>query len=210
MVRREPGASPSSLLRVSIEAEFRDVLRRRGGAGIRDVLRGRGDETANFSSTLLQGSRCPLAAIRGSRRNRRRLGAGGPTDPGRLGPPTSGRLSGGVSHRPRLNCNRQGWGGGPHPPDPGARRQATGSPQQPPRPQRTWSRSGTAARRGGSPPQQREGRRPAQRRQRHPQAAEQQQAAAVAEGRRRPQEGGRAPPLAAPSCSRAPQWRQKP
>jgi hypothetical protein len=209
-VRREPGASPSSLLQLSIKAGIRDVLGRRGGAGVGDMLRGRGDETANFSSTLMQGSRCPLAAIRRSRRDRRRLGAGGPTDPSHLGPPTSNRLSGGVRHRPRLDRNRQGWGGGVLAPKPRSEEAGDRYPQQPPRPQRTWSRSGTAARRGGSPPQQREGRRPAQGRQQRPLAAEQQQAAAVAKGRRRPQEGGRAPPLATPSCSRAPQWRQKP
>ncbi len=111
MVRREPGASPSSLLGVSIRTKFRDMLRRRGGAGIRNMLRGRGDEAANLSSTLMQRSGCPLAAIRRGWRDRRRLGAGGPTNPSRLGPPTSGRLSGGVGHRPGLNSNRQGWGG---------------------------------------------------------------------------------------------------
>jgi hypothetical protein len=92
------------------------MLGRRGGAGFRYMLRGRGDEAAHLSSTLMQGSRRPLAAIRRSWRARRGLGAGGLTNPSRLGPPTSNKLSGGVGHRLRLDSNRQGWGGGSSPP----------------------------------------------------------------------------------------------
>jgi hypothetical protein len=167
-VRREPGASPSSLLRVSIRTKFRDMLRRRGGAGVRYMLRGRGDEAANFSSTLMERSRCPFAAIRRGWRDRRRLGAGGPTNPGRLGPPTSGRLSGGIGHRPGLNSNRQGWRGGSSPPSPTSKE--AGDRKSPAASEATEDIELLLDRcqQGREPAPPEGGRRPAQGRQRHP------------------------------------------
>jgi hypothetical protein len=209
-VRREPGASPSSLLRVAIRAKFRDVLRGRGGAGIRDMLRRRSDETANFGCTLMERSGSPLAAVRRSRRNRRRLGARGPPNPSRLGPPTSGRLSGGVGCRPGLNSHRQSRGGVIIP-QPKKRR---GRRQEVPSSLRGHRGHGAApgplpAGEGARPPRGGGGNPP-----RGGSGFQRRQDSSRRRRRRRDGEdcrgGGQAPPLATPSCSRAPQRRQKP
>jgi hypothetical protein len=170
------------------------MLRRRGGAGVRYMLRGRGDKAAHFSSTLMQGSRCPLAGIRRSWRDRRRLGAGGPTSPSRLGPPTSSRLSGGVWRWPRLDSNRQGRGGSS---PPRSRSEEAGDRKSPAASEATEDmellRDRCPQGREPAPTEGGEASRPG--------AAKQQQAAAVAWGRHRPRGGG---------GGRRPRWQHHP
>jgi hypothetical protein len=63
----EEGARALSVIsiKLAIEARIRNMLGRRGGAGIRNVLRRRCDEAAYLSSTLMQGIRSAIATIWG-------------------------------------------------------------------------------------------------------------------------------------------------
>jgi hypothetical protein len=111
--RKEPGASPLSLLRVAIEAGVGDMLGRQGGAGDRDVLGGQGEEAADFSSSLVERRRHVLAAILCSLRLSHRLGVATGTCPSGLGVATAADEAG--ASMPGLNLIAMGSAGrGPH------------------------------------------------------------------------------------------------